>query len=457
MGVIDDLALSGVDRVERRLGKKAALRALVPLLDTLPAGRGRARGVLQAIGYAAELGEDAQVESLCSRWIVEGDRASEARRATVRLASEGRFTAAHKLAEAEVLRTVGQYEEAAARYALGRCLEARGRLEDALLEHETAVHLATEQPRLRAQASVRAMRVLAALGRHDEAAVRAARLLPLERGEPEDRLAVAVVALASPGRYRRASALDVLELLAREGGPIGEAAARWAAFHAERAGLVLSDIEADRIEAIVAPRSERAASRLRALAAMAARAPGAAAQAALVDPAAAAILPRAKAVLERSAAGPRPEEGRPRIGWLGLAACAAMASGDRFGARELLGELRERTRSGARLEAPAWTATILALRDPRFCDAGRELSAALLARDGEPPPRGFVTLAEALDAASSELATEAWRRAAARREPGARDRLAKLLRHRGWTAAEAGDRAAALSHLREARRLAGAE
>lgn len=454
MGVIEDLALAGVDRVERSLGKKAALRTLAPLIDTLPAGSGRARAILRAVGYAAELGDDAQLESLCARWIADGDRALDARRLVVRLAGEGRARAAAELAEAEVLRTVGQYDEGAARYALGRCLEELGRREEALLEHEAAARLASEQPLLRALAGARAARVLFALGREDEAAARAAGLLPLERGAPEDRLAVAVIALGSPGRYRRAAALDVLELLARQGGEAGEAALRWAAWHAERAGLALSEIEADRIEAIVAPRSEAAAVRARELAALAGGAPGALAHAASGDAAAAAILPRAKAVMEGGAAGPRPDGGRALTAWLALAACASARSSDRVSARERLAELASRVRAGARLEAPAWTAAILALREPRLSEVGIELVTALLARSGEPPPRGFVALAEALEAAGSELAIPALRRAAARREPGARDRLARILGHRGWAAADAGRRAEALALLREARRLA---
>ncbi|HEY8430767.1 MAG TPA: hypothetical protein VIL20_20450, partial [Sandaracinaceae bacterium] len=291
MGVLDELALSGIGRLERSLGPKAALRALVPLLDTLPAGEARARGILRAIRYAVEVGDRAELAALCVRWIEDGWGAREARRAVLALAGRGAVDAAVELAQAEVLRTTGRYEEGAARYALGRCLEMLGRLDAALLEHEMAAHLANEQPRLRARASLRAARVLARLGRGDEAAARAAALLPLDRAPDEDRLAAAVLALGSPGRYARAAALDVLGAIAARRDALGETAARFAARHAERAGLALSAIEADRIEAILAPRSREAAARVRILAAIAEGAPGALAHAASADPAAAAILP----------------------------------------------------------------------------------------------------------------------------------------------------------------------
>ncbi len=114
MGVLDELALSGVDRIERRLGTRAALSALAPLLDTLPAGRGRGRAVLRAIGYAAELGEAAQVVQLADRWVLEqAAKATDARRALVALAG-AHPEAAVALARAETRRTRGGYDEAAA-------------------------------------------------------------------------------------------------------------------------------------------------------------------------------------------------------------------------------------------------------------------------------------------------------------------------------------------------------
>lgn len=443
MGVLDELALSGVDRLERTLGARAALRALVPMLDTLPAGRGRARALLRAIEYAAELDDGALLESLCARWLAEG-HGTEARACIRRLLTAERAEAAVRLAQVDWRRAKGEHE-AAAGYVLGRCFEAAGRLAEALEAHAYVREHARDQPRLCQSAAAREVRALLSLGRRDEAARRASRVLPLERAAPEERLAVAVAALDAPGRYRRALALDVLEQLARAGGDVGREAILFAARHAERAGAALSAAEAERIEAVIAVDGAADEARRRLSALRAGRAePGA-------------LLARAKAVAEGNAAGPRvQDEGRELVGWLGLAACAALRAESRADAREHLRELTQRLRRGARAEAPVWTASALALRDARVSDVGRELAEALFARGDEPPPRGYASVAEVLEAAGApELATQAWRRAAARREPGARDHLAHLLRWRGWQAAQAGDRDAAIALLEEARRLAG--
>lgn len=440
MGVFDELALSGVNEVERRLGTRAALRALVPLLDTLPAGRGRGRALLRAIEYAAELGDDALLERLTARWPSEG-HGRDARLVIRRLLVHARAGAAVRLAEAEVERARGGHAEAAARYALGRCLEAAGRTREALAAHEDAGRLAEEQPRLRQSAGARQVRALLALGEPDAAAHRAARLLPLERAPNEERLAVAVAALESPGRYRRVAALDVLELLARGGGPIGRDAMRFAAWHAERAGAALSRIEMDRLDALLGPTEPEARARL----------------ATLGEPAG--LVARARSVVEGNAAGPRPEGGgREVVGWLGLAACAAIRDSHHAEALEHIRALIVRLESGARVEASGWTAARCALGDAKLAGVGQELASALLERGGEPPPRGYASFAAALDAAGAALlGTQAWRRAAARREAGAREHLARIARWRGWKAAEAGARDEAIARLREARRLAGAD
>jgi tetratricopeptide (TPR) repeat protein len=446
VGVLDDLALSGIDRIERSLGKRAALRALVPLIDTLPAGRARARGLLRAIEYAAEVDDPELVERLCARWSIDGVGV-EARRSIRRLLGAGRASAAVELARAELGRA--RAHDPAERYVLGRCLEAAGRLLEARLEYAEVARTATKEPRLRQTACAREVRVLLALGARGEAAPLAARSLPLERAAPEDRLAVAVAALEAPGRYRRAAALDVLESLARAGGELGRQAARFAALHADRSGTALSSIEVDRVAAVLrVAGSPEAAARVFAVRA------GAPADGCSSD-----FLRRARAVAEGNAAGARPAaaSGREVVGWLGLAACAAVRARARAEAREHLRELTDRVRRGARAEAPVWTAVLIALGDGRIGDVARELAAALLAGNGEPPPRGYACLAEALDAAgASELAIEAWRRATARREPNARERLASIVRYRGWQAAQEGDRDKAISLLREARRIAGA-
>lgn len=462
MGVIDDLALSGVDRVERSLGKRAALRTLVPLLDTLPAGTGHARAMLRAIAYAAELEEIGIRNALTARWAtIAYGQASEARALIASLIEMRRLHAAVDLARSEVERTRGGDEESAARYALARALEASGELRGALSEHEDAGRRSAHRPRVAQAAAVREVRALAKLGDRDEAARRAARLLPLERGAPEDRLALAVAGLDATGRYARAAAIDVLGAIARAGGELGRHAVRWAAWHAERSGAALSEIEADRIEAVLLAWPDPIAARTaveRLRATLALGSDQGVARAAHADRDSDALLARSRAVLEGGAPGPRPSGERAIVGWLGLIAIHAARSDRPREAIEALRDLSARVRRGARTEAPVWTAALVSMRDERLLDAAAALLAVLLARDVEPPPRGYASVAEALDRAGRhELATGAWRKAAARREPGAREKLASILCHRGWKAAQRGARDEAIAHLREARRLAHRE
>lgn len=445
MSALDELALSGIEGIARRLGPRAALRALVPLLDALPAGRGRARALLRAVGYAAESGDAAQLEQLCARWITEG--VSREAKPWIRQFAKSRPDAAVHLAHAELERTRGTHEEARASYALGRSYEAARRMDEALEAYERAERLASDQPRLRQGARARIVRTLSKLGRSEEAARRAALLLPLERAAPEERFAVAVAALDAPGRYRRAMALDVLDELARTREELRRDAVRFAAWHAERAGPALSRIEADRIEAVLSHHSKGAA----ACAQLSALRAGAFESGPL--------LARARAMLGGGTAGPRPDgTARETLAWLALAACAALRSERPSETAESLRELKTQLNRGARVEAPIWTAAMLALAERHTREEGLALASMLLERNGEPPPRGFVRLAEELELADApELALRAWRRAAARREPTARERLATLLRWRGWQAAEAQERETAIAYLEEARRWAGAD
>ncbi|HJL15386.1 MAG TPA: hypothetical protein RMH99_07020 [Sandaracinaceae bacterium LLY-WYZ-13_1] len=344
--------------------------------------------------------------------------------------------------------------------------EAGARLDDAARRvlgfYDRAAMLATDQPRLRQAAQIRAVRLLHTAGRRAEAAHRAAELLPLPDAPAADRLAVAMAALDAPGRYRRAAAVDVLEQLARgDDDGLRAAAIAAAASHAEAAARALSAIEADRIEAVlaqhpVADRRAAAIERLRALRRIASAEPVAAAAAAHTDPSAEAFLARARAALEGNAPGPRPDDPRRLLGWLALVAIHALDRDRVPEARRALREATSRLRAGAANEAPLWTAALLAL--PRAPGPARALLRALLAGHGEGPPRGFASVAAALEAARlGDDALDALRRAAGLREEGARRALAERLRHRGWRAAEEGRRDDAIALLREAERMAGGD
>ncbi|MEZ4339776.1 MAG: hypothetical protein R3B82_24410 [Sandaracinaceae bacterium] len=364
----------------------------------------------------------------------------DARRAVRALLREGPSDAAVALARAELARTRETFHEAGAAYLLGLALEA-ARASGALEAYDRAARLADDQPRLRERARVRGLRVC---GSTDEAARRAADLLPLADASPTDRLAVAVAALASPGRYRRATALDVLEELARKGGDLGRHARARAAAHAESAPL--STIEADRVRAVLGHgASDEELATFDTLVRLAGGDAGVARGEEAI---------RARAVLDGCAPGPRPAEGRLLVEWLALAIVHAVRSRRVHEARELLREAHYRIAEGARVEAPLWTAVHAAMG--LAPEPARALTRALLARtSGEPPPRGYLSLADAwLAAGADEEGIALLRRAARLREPGARQRLAAYLRHQGWVAAAEGRREDAIERLREAKHLA---
>ncbi|MCB9592147.1 MAG: hypothetical protein H6719_05390 [Sandaracinaceae bacterium] len=441
MGMLDELAIEGADRIERNFGKRAALVALAPVLDSMPEGKARARAHLRVMVLSADL-DPARFELLVVGWETERHgKHAEVRRALRSLLREGAARPAIAIARAEVKRTEGTFHAAAAAYLLGLALEAAGDA-GALALYDRAAELAGEQPRLQQRARVRALRRCSA---PDEAARRAQVLLPLSDGPPADRLAVATAALASSGRYPRAAALDVLEELAAGEGAVARHARARAAVHAESASL--SAIEADRLRTVLAHGAD--AEELAALGSLLRLAAG--------DPGAArgeeAI--RARAVLDGCAPGPRPPGGRLLTEWLALAIVHASHEGRVNEARELLREAHYRIAGGARVEAPLWTAVRVAM--PVAPEPARALTKALLARSGaEPPPRGFLPLADAwLATGVTEEGLALLRRAARDREPGAKGRLAAQLRAAGWAAAAEGRRDEAIDLLREAKHLAG--
>jgi hypothetical protein len=129
-----------------------------------------------------------------------------------------------------------------------------------------------------------------------------------------------------------------------------------------------------------------------------------------------------------------------------LAALAALAT--RHGRRD---------DQGPAVPVHVWTplAAALASDEVEVRGAALTLAEALLASPSrKAPPRGWLPLAATLVVAGREDLAELARRAAARHgEPGATDALALALSRAAWQAARVGDRAGALSLLREARAL----
>ncbi len=131
-------------------------------------------------------------------------------------------------------------------------------------------------------------------------------------------------------------------------------------------------------------------------------------------------------------------------------------AGQRREALDALRELTERVRADGRAEAAMWTAAEAGLRV--LPTPARALVRALLEADGDPPPRGFLALARALEAVGAAAdAVPVLRRATLRREDGARAHLADHARAEGWLASARGDRDEALARLREARALYGGD
>lgn len=457
--MLDDIALGGVDRLERTVGKAAALRALMGLRDSMRPGARRARVTLRGIVLASEAADVLALERLTLEWSAEpGAVHGDARRTARELLEGGHVSALEKLAEGELQRCLGGHDEAGAHYLVGRAAEARGAYRVAVQAYDHAVATGAGQPRLVLAAHVRAVRAALSATDTADAARRAASLLPLDDAPAEDRLAVAVAALACEGQYRRAAALDVLAQLAARGpASVRRTAMAKVAAHVERAAEALTPIERDRAAAVLAhaePAARDAAlARLEALGRLADRAPEGLASASAADPVSRQSARRVGALLEGAAPGPRPPgAGRELSGWLALEVVHAVRGGHRKDALDALRELEAVARGGARVEASLWTAAEVGLRvHPR---PARALLAALLDGEGEPPPRGFSALANALEAIGAvDDAVRMLERATARREPKARLRLADHLRAAGWEAARDGRREEALRLLREARSL----
>ena len=456
--MVEDAAIEAAIRVHRALGPAAALRTLSPFLQS-SAGRGRARVLLRMSTWAAAA-DAARFERLLALWEVEpGGRHADLSSALRSLFEADLAPQAVRLARSEIERLAhlrehggtarakqrARYDDASAHYLLGRALEAAWQ-EGAERVYDRAAELAEAQPQLALRARGRAVRVCTDRA---EAARRAEALLPLTGVPPVDRLAVAVAALGAGGRYVRAGALDVLEELAAAEDDVGRFAIARAARHAEETALTA--IEADRVRAVL--NHAGSAEALEALRGLTSPGKGGAGFVPQTAGAPSHSRLRARAVAEGLAPGPRPDSARALVSWLALSLVHACGQGRVADARARAREATDAVASGARIEASLWTATHVATA--LVPEAAHALTAALLARgEGEPPPRGYLPLANVwLSRGSPELGVQLLRLAAGARESGARDRLFNHLRAAGWAASRQGDRERAIRLLEEAKRL----
>jgi tetratricopeptide (TPR) repeat protein len=138
----------------------------------------------------------------------------------------------------------------------------------------------------------------------------------------------------------------------------------------------------------------------------------------------------------------------------GLDAVVALQHGRPGEASRALAAARERVPAAAAVPPSLWTAATLGAQSPGEAvrhNAVRLLD-TLLGVTRAPPPRGYASIAPALEAAGrKDMAVGAWRRAAAMKEPQASERLGRALLQHGWALAGRGEREAAIEALQEAR------
>jgi hypothetical protein len=477
LNVIDAAAIGLCERIEQRMGARAALAAFRPLITRVAGGGARVRAILGALRCAVALGDEDEVGRLADAWSTApgDDRFGDIVALSISLSQRGLAHATARLAVAESTRD----PRARAHYLAARCLEGAGdpaaieafsrAAEKAAIEGEIAIATASRARRIETLAATPATRALALIE---------ATACDPSAGSPSERLVIARVRLDAPSPFSRATALSMLEELARLGMAhalgteprrVAAAAVELAADHADELGVALGAVEVDRIAATLrhwpdASARMQALARLDALAAVA-RTPlvdreEPLARAAKLSPEAEAHLVRARAVIGGAGQGRFPGTAHPslsaaaRLGDLALDAVASEAHARPADAAAVLASAREILATSSAFPAALWTAVRLcaASEDARLRAEAGHLGEALLSRRGPAPARGYTSLVAPLETAGrADLAERALRAAVRAREAGAADDLGEALVREGFRLAEAGERDAAVAKLREAR------
>lgn len=478
MSWTDTGGLAAAEQLERSVGPFIALATYQRLIPTLGDADVRTRAILGALRCAVQLGEASEVNRLSALW---GDAGKGGHLGVIvplckTLAAQGRLDAAAKLAAAEAARE----PTARALYLSARCLELTG---------DSAAGEAFARAAQRADGEAGAedvgaaarVRLLGYLGADPSQRARAlaeASVVDPANASPEERFYLAAARLCAPSRFARASALSILEELGKHPDPrLADAAIQRAAQHADECGQAITAIEADRIAAAlrhwrVPEERERALARLVALVRIAAKTGGAREDAILaaggVAPEIFAHLCRARAVLAgggqgsyasvaasaQGAAAPAHPAAGLTLAELGLDAIVDMSHDRPREAAIALEQAARKTGGETVIPPPLWTACQLGLaaRDAVVQRAAARLAERLLAASRVAPPRGYTSLASALNRASlADLAIQALRAAVLSREPGAPERLGVAIVRRGWELASRGEGEAAITALIEAR------
>lgn len=467
MSLAGRVGLAAAAELERTVGPYIALASYRRLVSLLDDPRGRGLAAVGALRCALALGE---IDELCevARAYAEAGAPSNLPAIVplcTALVGRGRADAAVLLAAAEAKRT----PLSRALYLEARCHAHAGDRAASLRACARAAERAEAEGADDVLVAARVRLVEAgmiepALGASAGGGVDPARATPAQK------LVLARARLAAPSRFTRASGLSLLKELADEGDEaVARAAVRTAAEHADAMGEALTPLEADRLAAALQRwpeehEREDALARLAALVRIAG-ASGAERERALIE--AAAIAPelahqhaRTRAILQgASEDGGGEREGAPalRVAWAALDAIAAERAGA-AGAVAALRTIRDLVaQRAAAPSAPAWSAARIGLlsKDPAVgaaaADAARSLASA---SRGPGPPGGRLALAGvARRAGAGDLALALLRAAAASREAGAQEALARARLCDGWALAGRGERDPALEALREAREL----
>jgi tetratricopeptide (TPR) repeat protein len=456
--------------VARTGGPRAGLVAYRALLGAADATV-RGQAILAALGCAVTLRDRAAITELLRPWpaVDRGVWVGAVSALCARLGRAGMPDLATHLAAAEALR----HRTARSLYLHARCKALAGEPDaDVADAYREAAHRASNEGAHAIEAAARARRLTllarswATLG---EALAEATNLDASALPVPL-RLSVARVLLLSPSRFVRASAIATADALVTEA---DEATARRTlevvAAWVDDASGGLSALERDRLVALFGrPRAtalaSRAAELMRALerilgASHPAALDAALDQAAELDPALRPFHARARDIL-----GGRFEAVRDRVGEatpLGrhgelLDLAAALRDHDTVRAARALRSLAEAEARGEPLSPSVFGMAYSALVEdaPELRAVAVLWFEAWLARPRLAVPRGLLALAGALaQLGRDDLALTARQAAVVAREEGAAEALGATLARRGWDLAQAGDREAAITALREARRI----
>ncbi len=410
------------ERVERTGGARAGLLAWKALASNTSAPELRGKALVAGLRCALTLRDGDAIDELTAAWAnAQGGVWDEAvTELALGMAATGLLPRAVALARAEALR----HRTARSLYLHARCLDvARDPATEAVFG-EVVVRAEREGARdLALAARVRRASLLAQSWSTMGEALGEAQQVDPSAVTPASRLALAGVLLRSPSRFTRATALGLLDDLVMLGDEqlasrALDLAARWA----DDAGELVTPLEADRLRALFGREIARR------------------------------LAPGAEAVLR---GGPLPAKLSSR--WVELLdVVAALRNGATARAAHGLRGLADVEPFPPVILGLARTA--LAHDDAELREAAAEVVARRLSRVAVgAPPRGWLDLAEALVVAGKpDLALVARHAAAVAKERGAADSLATLVAREGWELARAGDRQAAITKLREAKKLQSA-